>query len=151
MAAVLADFEAVAKSHKNKQQNYNFRGVDDALRVLHPLLAKHKIYTGYSDMLAELSEFKTRNSTNFRCVVHGTVEFRHEDGSFVTRATVGEGADSYDKATMKAMANGLKYVIWYTFCVPTAEKKDSEAFDEPKDAPPKAGDEPDATGLEDLI
>jgi hypothetical protein len=33
---------------------------------------------------------------------------------------------------MKAQANGLKYCIWYTFCVPTAEKKDSEAFEDPE-------------------
>jgi hypothetical protein len=39
---------------------------------------------------------------------------------------------------MKAQANGLKYVIWYTFVVPTAEKKDSEAFEDEDVAKPAA-------------
>ena len=40
--------------------------------------------------------------------------------------TVGEGMDSGDKATNKAMAIAFKYACFQVFCIPTEEMKDPD-------------------------
>jgi hypothetical protein len=130
MAAILKDFGFVAKSATNPHFKYNYRGVDDALGAIHPLMAKHGVFLTLVNMQAQFMDLPNQN---VRCVVHATARFVADDGSFVDASLVGEGVDKGDKALMKAQANGLKYVVWYTFCVPTTETKDSEAFPEPTD------------------
>lgn len=139
MAAILAEFPAVTKDHKNPSQGYQYRGIDDGLAALKPLLAKHGVFMQLVDLVPTFSEAGTTRSgaAQVRCVVTGKVRFVcGEDASFTECTLIGEGIDLSDKAMMKAQANGLKYAIWYTFCVPTAEKKDSEAFEDPDSTPP---------------
>lgn len=134
MAAILAEFPAVTKDKKNPSQGYQYRGIDDALRELNPLLSKHGVYIQLVDLVPTFTDAgQTRSGTQqVRCVVVGKVRFvAGEDGSATECSLIGEGIDMGDKAMMKAQANGLKYVLWYTFCVPTDEKKDSEAFEDP--------------------
>lgn len=139
MAAILADFPVVTKDQRNTGGgNYNYRGIDDALGALHPLLAKHGVFLALANLEPEYHPAgKTKAGADVvRCVLTGQVRFFADDGSFVEVALCGEGIDTADKALMKSQANGLKYVIWYTFVVPTLEKKDSEAFDDPDIAEP---------------
>lgn len=128
MAAILADFPVVGKDRNNPHFKYAYRGIDDGLAALNPLLGKHKVYLQLVDLQPTFHDA----GKGVRCILTGGVRFvSGEDGSFVQMSLAGEGMDSGDKALMKAQANGLKYVIWYTFAVPTEEKKDSEAFNEP--------------------
>lgn len=130
MAAILADFPAVAKSQSGDGISYNYRGIDDALGALHPLLAKHRVFMTTRWQAPEFSERKNRQGrTEHHVLINGALVFAADDGSCLTVGLTGEGQDTRDKAIMKAMANALKYAIWYTFAVPTAEKKDSEAYD----------------------
>ena len=129
MAAILAEFPVVSKDQKNSHFGYKFRGIDDALGHAHGLLGKHGVF-----LLPRYTECTLEECGNnqVRAVVRGEVAFVTTDGSFVSSGLVGEGIDKGDKALMKAQANALKYAIWYTFCVPTEEMKDSEAFPEPE-------------------
>ena len=52
--------------------------------------------------------------------------FFAEDGSCIEAVTVGEGMDSGDKATNKAMAIAFKYACFQVFCIPTEEMKDPD-------------------------
>lgn len=139
MAAILKDFPTVTKDQKNTGGgNYSYRGIDDALAALHPLLAKHGVFMALTNLEPEYHDAgKTKAGASVvRCVLTGTVRFYADDGSFVEVSLAGEGIDTADKALMKSQANGLKYVCWYTFCVPTLEKKDSEAFADEEVAAP---------------
>lgn len=131
MAAILAEFPAVPKERSGAGISYKYRGIDDALRALNPLLAKHGVYMRVNYLAPEFTAAAATSSgkPQFRCVLTGEMQFTADDGSFASIALAGEGIDTADKALMKAQANALKYGIWYTFCVPTDEKKDSEAFD----------------------
>jgi hypothetical protein len=60
--------------------------------------------------------------------------FYAEDGSSVTAVVIGEGMDSGDKATNKAMSIAFKYACFQVFCIPTEEMKDPDA-DSPDPAP----------------
>lgn len=141
MAKILADFPTVSKDQKHGGfgESYNYRGIDDALAALHPLLAKHGVFLALTDLDPEYHDAGTTKAgkTLVRCVLTGKARFYADDGSYVEVAFVGEGVDGGDKAMMKAQANGLKYVVWYSFCVPTfGEKKDSEAFEDEDVAKP---------------
>ncbi len=155
MAAIQAEFPTVGKDNKNPSQGYNYRGIDDALAHLNPLMRKHGVYVQLMDLVPEFSDAGETKAgkSQVRCVVSGRARFVcGEDGSYTECSVIGEGIDMGDKALMKAQANGLKYTIWYTFGVPTYELRDSEAFEEPapakappkKASAPKGGDEADA-------
>ncbi len=53
--------------------------------------------------------------------------FYAEDGSHIEAVVVGEGMDSGDKATNKAMSAAFKYACFQVFCIPTEEMKDPDA------------------------
>ena len=53
--------------------------------------------------------------------------FRSEDGSNVSAVVIGEGMDTGDKATNKAMAIAFKYACFQVFCIPTEEMQDPDA------------------------
>ena len=45
MAEVMKDIDAVGKNQKNQQQGFKFRGIDDVYNAVHPILAKHGVFT----------------------------------------------------------------------------------------------------------
>ena len=52
--------------------------------------------------------------------------FYAEDGSSVSAVVIGEGMDSGDKATNKAMSIAFKYACFQVFCIPTEEMVDPD-------------------------
>ncbi len=134
LALIQAEFPAVPKDRRvtGGGASYSYRGIDDALRVLNPLLAKHRVF-----MRPCFNEVVTVPCTTsggkaaFHTSIRGVLYFQCGDtGEEIGVGMVGEGMDNADKGTMKAQANALKYALWYSFCVPTEEKKDSEAFND---------------------
>lgn len=125
--AVMAEVEAIGKEKRNAQQGFNFRGIDDVMNAIHPLLAKHKIFVVPTVLNREREERQTSKGGNLIysiCDIKYT--FYAEDGSFVEAVTTGEGMDSGDKATNKAMAIAFKYALFQVFCIPTEEMKDPD-------------------------
>jgi len=136
MADILADVTAIGKDRKNPQQGYSFRGIDDFLDALHPLLAKHRVFPSpkYTDLKREERQ-TARGGTLTYTTVTGEVTFYAEDGSSVTTNTIGEGMDSGDKSSNKAMSAAYKYALMQTFAVPVGLAIDSET-DTPEPSEP---------------
>ncbi len=127
IAKVMADVNPVGKGGKNEKQGYKYRSVDDCYNELNPIMARHGIFT-VSEILGHESEERkssTGNALFFR-ILKIRFTFYAEDGSFVQTTTIGEGMDSGDKASNKAMAVAHKYALTQTFIVPTADQKDPE-------------------------
>lgn len=129
----------IAKSRRNEQQKFNFRGVDDVMNALNPLLSKHGVV-----VIPRCHErIVTERKTNAGGVMWNAavqmdfVFFCSADGSAVTATTWGEAQDSGDKATNKAMAAAYKYACFQTFCIPTEGDDDRDA-DETTPPPTKA-------------
>jgi len=128
MAEIMKETAAIGKDQKNPQQGFKYRGIDDVYNAMHGVLAKHGVF-----MTPECLE-KTREE---RVNKNGTVlaftslrmkyTFYADDGSSVSCVVEGEGMDSGDKSTNKAMAIAHKYALLQTFCIPTAETKDPDA------------------------
>ena len=125
--AAMADIEPIAKGQKNEKQGFSFRGVDVIMNELQPILKKHGLFIVPKVVLVTRSE-KATNSGGVLLYSVVTMEYTMYavDGSFVVGSTVGEGMDSGDKASNKAMSVALKYFLLQTFCIPTDDAKDPD-------------------------
>lgn len=127
ITGVMADVGAVGKNGVNRQQGFKFRSIDDVMNALHPAMVKNKVFT-VPEILEQTREVKKMKSgtelTFSLCKIKYT--FFAEDGSFVEAVVIGEGMDSGDKATNKAMAIAYKYACFQVFCIPTEEMTDPD-------------------------
>lgn len=127
VSGVLAK-SGISKDRDNQQQNYKFRGIDDCLNALAPLLAEHGVII-YPEVLDRgVIERETRNGgALFYVTVKVKYTFVADDGSSFQVTTYGEAMDSADKATNKAMSAAYKYAVIQTFCIPTEGDNDADA------------------------
>jgi hypothetical protein len=124
--------EGIGKDRHNKQQGYAFRGIDDVYNALSPLLAEHQLVIVPRMLERQVWERESKGgSALFYVVVTAEFDFISAiDGSMVTARTFGEGMDSADKATNKAMSAAYKYAAFQTFAIPT----ESVAVDSERDS-----------------
>jgi hypothetical protein len=131
IAKVMADIGkgGISKGRENKQQGYNFRGIDDVYNALSGHLSAAGLCILPRVMKREVTERTTKNGGALFYVVLD-VEFDlvcAEDGSRHTVSTVGEAMDSGDKATNKAMSAAYKYACMEVFCIPTEGDNDADS------------------------
>lgn len=125
---VMADIGAIGKDKKNAQQGFKYRGVDDVMNALQPVMVQHGLFVVPEIIDQRREERQTNRGGNLIysvCTVRYT--FYAKDGSSVQCVVVGEGMDSGDKATNKAMSIAFKYACFQVFCIPTEEMKDPDA------------------------
>ena len=135
---VIADCPAIAKDSRNTQGNgYMYRGIDAVMNVFQPLLAKYKIFVVPQVLESVREERTTTKGANLiYSVLKVKYTFYAEDGSYVEAVVQGEGMDSGDKASNKAMSVAFKYAMFQVFCIPTDEMKDPDA-ETPEESKPK--------------
>lgn len=128
MVKVMSEVDAIGKDKTNQTQNFKYRGIDQVYNSLNPLLAKHKIFTMPNVLNSEREErTNAKGTTLFYSRVTMEYTFYTTDGSAVACSVIGEGMDSGDKATNKAMAIAHKYALLQTFCIPTEDMPDPDA------------------------
>ena len=138
--AVMAEIGAIGKDSWNKQQGQGFayRGIDAVMNALSPAMTKYKMFVIPKTLDQRREERQTAKGSILIysiCTVEYT--FYAEDGSSVSATVIGEGMDSGDKATNKAMSAAFKYACFQTFCIPTEEMKDPDAETPPPSKPEK--------------
>jgi len=125
---VMKEIGVVGKNQRNEQQKFMYRGVDAVMNAINPALINHNVFIVPEVLEQTREERTTRNGGALIysvCKIKFT--FYAEDGSSVTAVTIGEGMDSGDKATNKAMAIAFKYACFQVFCIPTEEMTDPDA------------------------
>lgn len=117
--AVMKEVGVIAKTRTNTGQNYQFRGIDDVVERVGPLMAKHGIICAPRVLSFEAKQIDTKNSraNHVLCLVEHT--YKAADGTFEVVTTLGEAMDSGDKAAFKAMSGALKYSHTEYFEIPT--------------------------------
>ena len=124
---ILEEVPAIGKNKKNTTQNFMFRGIDDVMNTFQPLLAKHKVFMVPQILEQTREERQTsKGGTLIYSICKIKYIFYAEDGSSIEAIVVGEGMDSGDKATNKAMAIAMKYAMFQVFCIPTEEMRDPD-------------------------
>lgn len=122
--SVMADMAKVGigKDKRNQQQNFNYRGIDDVMNALAPLLVKHELLVLPRVLKREMTQRESKSGGQLFCVcVEMEFDFiAVEDGSkHVVGPIIGEGMDSGDKASNKAQSIAYKYACFEAFCIPT--------------------------------
>lgn len=137
--AVMAEIGAIGKDNWNKQgQGFAYRGIDAVMNALSPAMTKYKMFVIPKTLDQRREERQTaKGSTLIYSICTVEYTFYAEDGSSVSATVIGEGMDSGDKATNKAMSAAFKYACFQTFCIPTEEMKDPDAETPPPSKPAK--------------
>lgn len=129
--AIMDEIGHIGKDKKNQQQGFMFRGVDQVMNTMKPLLAKHGVFVLPVVTKTSREERLTKSGGTLIYTMH-TVDFHFiaDDGSEVVATIVGEGMDSADKSSNKAMAVAFKYACFQVFCIPTEEmaKADPDGY-----------------------
>lgn len=125
---VMDEIGAIGKNTKNQQQGFMYRGIDAVMNALNPALVKHKVFV-VPKVLEQTREERTnsKGTTLLYSLIKVEYTFYAEDGSSVSATVIGEGMDSGDKATNKAMSIAFKYACFQVFCIPTEEMVDPDA------------------------
>ena len=136
ICGVMEDIGSVGKGNYNKTQGFKYRGIDAVMNALNPAMIKHKVFCT-PEVLEQGREERTtaKGSSLIYSVCRMRYRFFTTDGSYVDAVVVGEGMDSGDKATNKAMSVAFKYACFQTFCIPTEnlmDDPDKETPDESK-------------------
>ncbi len=122
--AAMADIGAVGKDKVNSSQGggFRYRSIDATMSALKPILTKHHIFT-VPEVIEQTREVKESFKGAKLCYSILKVRYRFcaPDGSYVEVTTIGEGMDSGDKASNKAMSAAYKYALFQLFCIPTEE------------------------------
>ena len=126
--AVMSDVGAIGKNTKNTQQGFMFRGIDAVMNALQPAMLKNHIFV-VPEVLEQTREERhsSKGGTLLFSILKTKFTFYAEDGSSVSAVVIGEGMDSGDKASNKAMSIAFKYACFQVFCIPTEEMKDPDA------------------------
>lgn len=124
---IMEEVPAIGKDQQNKQQGFKYRGIDDVMNALQPLLSKNKVFI-VPEILEQIREERqtSKGGNLIYSICKIKYKFYAEDGTFIEAITIGEGMDSGDKATNKAMAIAMKYALFQVFCIPTEEMKDPD-------------------------
>ncbi|PVC91438.1 hypothetical protein DBP19_16610 [Streptomyces sp. CS090A] len=113
--SVMKDVMPIGKDQENKQQNYSFRGVDDAMSAMAGPMRTHGCF-----IAPEVIEHHQRprgdkgTHTNIRMLyrIFGPA------GDCLAVTLPGEAMDQADKSTNKAMSAALKYMLFQVFMIP---------------------------------
>lgn len=124
---VMTDIGAIGKDSQNEKHKFWYRGIDAVMNALQPALIKHNIFV-VPDVLEQTREERTSSSGGnlIYSVIKMQYSFIAADGSRVCATVIGEGMDSGDKASNKAMSVAFKYACFQVFCIPTEEMKDPD-------------------------
>lgn len=135
IAAVSAELRRLGlpKDQKNQAQGFNFRGIDQLMIILSPILVDAGLLIIPRHLNRTSTEKPTKSGgVQFFAVIEAEFDFiAVEDGSLHTAKMFGEGMDSADKATAKAASAAYKNVCFQVFCIPVKSIPDGDNDDDP--------------------
>lgn len=157
VASIMDEVGAIGKDKRNATQGFMYRGIDDVMNTLHPLFAKHHVFL-VPECLEHHREERVKSGGGVLAFTIVKVKYTlyAEDGSCVSAVVFGEGMDSGDKGTNKAMAIAMKYALFQIFCIPTEEMVDPDSESPQlgsvitKVLPPPGGKKPADAPVSDL-
>lgn len=131
LASVMADIGGVAKDDVNKQQNYNFRGVDAVVNAVGPALRKHGVIMVPHAGVPVESHYQSKGGANMtRVVLPVTFDFVGPAGDVISCHVYGESSDSGDKVMSKAHSVAWRVAMLQVFAIPTDDPDPDESSHE---------------------
>lgn len=125
----MTEIGAIPKRGRNDSQGYAFRGIDDVMAAVQPVFSKHGVL-----VLPSVQEMRTESIDRGQGkaamqVVRLLIDYKFigPEGDHISATVVGEGMDTGDKASNKAMSAGFKYALCQALCIPTEEIAENDA------------------------
>lgn len=144
---IMADLEPIAKDRTNQHQGYAFRGIEDMYNAVHPVMTKHQVFCAPQVMSSTSDTFTSKNgTTSYRVQVRVNHKFYADDGSFIEVIMDGEGIDTSDKATNKAISSAMKYAFIELYSIPTVDVEDGDRTTPPGPESSPPGGKSNASG-----
>lgn len=136
LGEVLDELGPIAKNGTapGNMGGYAFRRVEDITAALKPLFAKHGVLC-LPDVLERVESQRATAKGGVMFCVDLKIEFRFigPGGDNLATTVWGQGTDSGDKATQKAVTSAFKTMLSVVFCISDSEM-DAEAHDVPETA-----------------
>lgn len=127
---------AISKDSYNQQQKFKYRGIDAVMNALNPVMRKYGLFVTPEVLAHQREERQTANGGR---LLYSILTMKYTmyapDGSNVSAVVIGEGMDSGDKASNKAMSVAMKYAMFQLFCIPTEEMVDPDSETPPESKP----------------
>lgn len=113
----------IGKTQKNEAQGYRFRGVEQAMNEMSPIMVNHGItvtpkYSELHIIDRVKGDPKDAKATRF-VTLKGSFTFTADDDTHLTSEAYGEAMDSGDKAVIKAQSVAFRTALFQLFVVPT--------------------------------
>lgn len=130
LSAVQADIAkaGIGKNQENTYDRYKFRGIDDVLNALAPILAKHNVLIVPSMTDCEIRTVATAKGGSMN---HAKVWVDYTiydgDGDSITHRFCGEAMDRGDKSINKAATAAYKYFLFEALCIPVEGTPDADS------------------------
>lgn len=129
--AMLSIMRGIGAIKKSKEvtfgEKYKYRGIDQVYEAVHPLMIEFGVYMTAEILDRHREERQTaRGGAMIYTQLRMRYHFHAEDGSSVLTEVEGEGMDTSDKSSNKAMSVAHKYAILQAFCVPTEDFEDAD-------------------------
>lgn len=123
MTLVMQDVQAIRKAgvyNDDRGTRYNFRGVDDVVNAVGPVLRKYGVRPIPRLIKRELRDTKTGAGRDTREVlVEVEYTLKAPDGTSDVYVIPGESLDVSDKGTAKAMSVAYRILWLQALCIPT--------------------------------
>ena len=122
----------VGKDSHNKQQNFNYRGVDAVVNAVAAALDEYGVITIpiLQEIEASTVEVGNNRSVMGHVAVKVTYRFAGPAGDHFDATVPGEAMDSGDKATAKAMSVAYRIALLQTLNLPTGDPDpDSQSYE----------------------
>ena len=127
LGAVMKEVGYVRGTGENSHQRYNYTSDEDLAAAVQPAMAKHGIALVPVGCDITQTEVKTAKGTALSSLAIQTWRVGHTSGQWMQVQLPGEGRDSQDKGTAKALTAVRKYTLRLLFCVPTGDDTEKEA------------------------
>lgn len=140
LSAVQSDLSKVGigKNQENSHQGYKFRGIDDVLNTLAPIIAEHGVLIIPNVLNKDIKTIKTsRGGIASHVILEVGFVLYDQEGDSICHTAYGEAIDTSDKAVNKAMTAAYKYFLFQAFCIPIdgVEDADSQQLEQAESEP----------------
>lgn len=122
---VMADVLYIGKSRRTEQKganaaNYNYRGIDDVLNIVGPVLRKHGVSVVPISHEIRHRDFTTSNNrVMHEAIVTARYRVTGPKGDHFEGEAIGEASDTSDKATTQAQSVALRTFYLNGLTIPT--------------------------------
>jgi hypothetical protein len=119
----MGDVTAIAKSERNRDQNFNFRGVDTVVNAVGPALREHGVLVIPRPVSIRFHDYETKRGTAMRnCVVEMAYTILGPAGDTIDGGgAYGEASDAGDKSVSKAQSVAYRVFLLEALAIPTDE------------------------------